>query len=1476
MKVTFLKIRSFIFILLFLLGIGLTIPLHRKILSNAEDMVKGLSSKLYEKTGLYFSYESLSPSILSKIFIKNIIFYDSDDNIVFSVKKTSIDYNIFKLAGGNISDGIKSFVIDGIDLNLTEVLKIKNHFSSAKSSKKEFNLNELYEMIPKNVKLKNIHLNYESNALKTIISVKDFEFEPNSLKNAVNFEINSNTRLELPSLKKKMTFRSRFYGTLNQNLENSSLYIMLSDLNDGAYTIKRLNFFIAYSQKVLDMHLIQSETPFALGADYRFDSKDLNIQLRAQDFYPASVLNSNAYRKKLKKIKELMLNTDTIVKLNFEDKSIDYISDTDIHLPSAVIPGGADLSLSLFGDETQIELDKFHLEGQRVGLDMQLNYEYKNFKLSGGLTLPYFILANGKSISTELYIDSLEKGFMIFSPQLFIGDKSLSSLQLNFIPQKDSFYYDFEASDFSHAEAEEPGIIRLNGSFMPETRYVESNVSLQSLCAGSIADFAAELMNEAQSETLHNISQSLESIMFSGDMYLTSDSKSLSYNVPYIIAADTKKNNRFVMLSFSGNEQSLSLNRFSAIFGKMNLSASASFDMDRSEKNMIFLIDVTSGGIPYHFSGTLMKDYVYVSGDYNTEFSVNLLKNSAVSGYFTCENLPLVYNDITAVLTTRSNLSYSNEDGPEIRLNHFELEAAGANYKVMPKIALSGSITRYGAVFDSFGYSDMYSSLAGTANLAFDYNNGIFNSIGLNLNLNNSINEESVNLSINAANPEQASISKEMLINSLYFDLQMQLVNFNLNHFFVKNDNNHLSGSLFASGTVKHPYVSVNLDNLSMMQGGKVMTAQGVAILEDRDFSIQSLNISKGKMEISDITADFSLTDMTGTAKGNFLTYIIGKSLDVPFEITFTNPIIPEGKMLPDAFMINLSSNQIGGSFVKKPFPFSASLMYDNHNFNFFTSDNIGIYGYYTSDKILDVSYNNNKFAGFKIHGTTSDSNKHRDIHVSEINIDLAEAFSYFNFDFFFNYTNGIMTGNVDLTGSSLEPDLTGSLLIKNPEFIFNLITNQKLNAPYSRIELANNEIILIETPYFLKKTPKLTIAYSVFLNRLSFDHLDVFVKSLKGEKIPGKLDAGKFVVKSDIEADLTFLFEGGTLDVEGSITGEGTSFTTSMDKFMGAKPKKKIKNKGKQKKPQDQGMNLKIRTDLDIQLGNHATFILDPLLRAVLVPDSHLGVVVDTDDDIYAIDGDVGVRSGDISYLNRNFYIKNGRIKFNPDELLNPLVTLRAETRERDSKNRNIKISMNVERQYLQDLNPRFTSDPIKSENEIRNILGQIAIADSSNDNGLSATSFILAAGDYAIQSALGRKIENSLRELLNFDIFSVRTNVLQNTVNYSMARNSSASKEVFAIGNLLDNSTVYMGKYLNNSIYVDAMLHLSLDDTVKSYDELIASGSNLVFQPEFGMELESPFVNIRWSVAPDIKALMNQQYKPSSALTLSWKFSF
>jgi hypothetical protein len=61
--------------------------------------------------------------------------------------------------------------------------------------------------------------------------------------------------------------------------------------------------------------------------------------------------------------------------------------------------------------------------------------------------------------------------------------------------------------------------------------------------------------------------------------------------------------------------------------------------------------------------------------------------------------------------------------------------------------------------------------------------------------------------------------------------------------------------------------------------------------------------------------------------------------------------------------------------------------------------------------------------------------------------------------------------------------------------------------------------------------------------------------------------------------------------------------------------------------------------------------------------------------------------------------------------------------------------------------------------------------------------------------------------------------------------------------------------------------------------YDEAKASAADttggLVFQPEIGLELEAPFANIRWSLAPDLSEL-NQSIVSAASITLSWRLSF
>ena len=284
--------------------------------------------------------------------------------------------------------------------------------------------------------------------------------------------------------------------------------------------------------------------------------------------------------------------------------------------------------------------------------------------------------------------------------------------------------------------------------------------------------------------------------------------------------------------------------------------------------------------------------------------------------------------------------------------------------------------------------------------------------------------------------------------------------------------------------------------------------------------------------------------------------------------------------------------------------------------------------------------------------------------------------------------------------------------------------------------------------------------------------------------------------------------------------------------------------------------------------IGKKVQIAINPLVRSLVAPSTPISVNADTATGLWGIKGDIVLRGGEVSYLSRNFYLKQGQLIL--DETQNkfdPVITVRAETREHDTNGDPVTITLSAVSQNISRFNAVLSSSPAKSENEIMEILGQIASGDAS-----SVGNFLVAAGDYGVQVTLLRKIESALRDLSNFDIFSVRTTILQNSIMQGLNMNR-ASDNNSIIGNLFDNSTVYIGKYFGDDIYADALLHWTYDKT--KVDSGGTSGSGLVFQPEIGLEFEAPFANIRWNFAPDLGELQ-QSWTQATSITLSWRVSF
>jgi hypothetical protein len=124
---------------------------------------------------------------------------------------------------------------------------------------------------------------------------------------------------------------------------------------------------------------------------------------------------------------------------------------------------------------------------------------------------------------------------------------------------------------------------------------------------------------------------------------------------------------------------------------------------------------------------------------------------------------------------------------------------------------------------------------------------------------------------------------------------------------------------------------------------------------------------------------------------------------------------------------------------------------------------------------------------------------------------------------------------------------------------------------------------------------------------------------------------------------------------------------------------------------------------------------------------------------------------------------------------------------------------------------------------------------------NPLSSVAF-----DSLAQFTVIRRLQREVRNFLGLDMFSIRTQVLQNVVMQATGgRTDDPAERPYRAGNYFDNTTVYIGKYFGADLFGQAMLSFK-------YDENKLTLGGLKLEPELGLEMRNPLFDIRFNLVP------------------------
>jgi hypothetical protein len=475
-----------------------------------------------------------------------------------------------------------------------------------------------------------------------------------------------------------------------------------------------------------------------------------------------------------------------------------------------------------------------------------------------------------------------------------------------------------------------------------------------------------------------------------------------------------------------------------------------------------------------------------------------------------------------------------------------------------------------------------------------------------------------------------------------------------------------------------------------------------------------------------------------------------------------------------------------------------------------------------------------------------------------------ADMFNALNIGFL-EFTEGSLSGNLIVTGVLDDLEYYGEMLSDSISFTTDMTTGiHSVSNLY--ISLAGKEILF--TPFTVETG-----------NSLARARLSLYIDDI----IPRSIDLQLEVPRTDL-ISVRQEFPGMRISYDGGLSGTVHVFGFFNDLSIGGDlfldrgtvsmiPPSKIK-------PETPSAI----TSVDIRLtsGRNLTGIFPNIDLPIIVARFADGQRIRVDADIargeFDVVGALNLRGGEIVYFQRNFFIQGGELNLNIDENnFEPRISLSARLKDFDREGNKVDIYLGLDNDPVSQLNPSFTSRPEMTLAEISQILGRNIIPENilGTTDLTAALAFATLATDVIQQVGLIeldpiQELEVSIRNTLNLDLFSIRTMVFQNILLDTIPGEYANSFTRNPIARYLDNTTLLMGKYIRDDMFIQAIIQLSIREE---------TGIGFFFTNDLGLDIElsyewdTPLYNLSLALQPEsfsVNQLLN-----SLSLGVSWSFS-
>jgi len=1500
-------IKFAIFCCLIALSAALLQPLQAALNGAIHQIHTELIDNLHKLTGLNVYYSSIRPAFWRSFDIRNLRFMNNDDPF-FTVSRVRFSYSLRELIfNGNFV--INTVQIDKPDIDINtrrdrEILDLLADLFSSNEDIREILANFFPEHTVYNINDGNFALSETNSSFRVndinlhfqreislvpnaeIIEKSDFVFDGHFafflelkeifssplIKNfysaeglAVRTNINVNGKI------------SADFNSGNARLGFAEITFFQPDDSNGGFSYeannqKTLLTLLPFNAEInLHDSYISLNNPAAYNAPafnyfagYNIESGDAYANI---EFFGYHLTERAVFSGDLAEIGgflNLQITGDASIRYSGDSlNSLDYHADIiGTRIPLHMLtnfgnrqyPLDAAFAISASGNERSANIYDFIFSSSVIPTRDSLFrgiagfsgiVDFSPFLLNGKVLFDRFSLTGDDYLSAVFDISSYSRDINITSGEIILAGTVLTDMELLLSPdeRETGITLSFNNGD--------EGEIFIDAFYNNNPGRIEASVSLLSVSVYNMTEIFRPFVSLIDFPSISV--DYLKESNISADLFLSTDFNNIVYNVPvlnfYALGLDGS-------VSLSGTDRQMTLNEGSVLLGENELFASAVINFS-NPSDLDFSISADYLDFAWRLDGHILDGNTLVLSDPNgLSLYGNLLGTGEISGYVESVNFPIPVGSQTVYLSFYNELRYESNNLWNLDIDHFTAFFNGDDY-----ISVTGSADQNGINLTNINYRDTAGFLFGAADINWNYD---YSYVEITADLKDTLDYEKYFL--------------EGAYNSGSIKTSFSVSNMRANRFFKNAEETLISGSAVIDWTSVDLFkADINITSFNtFFQNSPLYGKVSVEIDNDRllihnlDFMysvykafMPQLKMDRlhGSIQTSVSVADTSLKDISA----NFLLDANFLKIDSWLDIARVLENFSGTLTLRDIIFHDYRQDEMAFVFMREDGAFS-------------------IAGGIKNMLRMEIDSDGLFFAGlsapFPIQGTIIGTYKDGVIDASSKNIfmDMESIWSLVGERTQgFSIAGGYITGYMDFKGP-----------LNNPEFFGRArATSMRFQVPdFIKTDLRPVPFDIIAEGYEMTFGPFVASVGngSGMVNGwMQFENwipavigLDILVP--RNTPVPFDFGISGFLANGYASGSVVLLLDiiNTYLSVTGNLFSNQADLGLNMDELMASMDETAAAPAASAPNNRD----FFVATDLTIASGTMVEFawpVTNPIIRANPEQGSVVYVTSDSQSNQYSLNGNINIRSGELFYFDRSFYIRQGTLNLRENEnQFDPRITARAEIRER-AESGAVTISMIVDNQPLRNFEPRFESNPSLTQLELYSILGQNFNANQSGETMelqrflLTSTTDILtqiiSSSEVLSQFVFFRQIERNIRDFLRLDMFSVRSRFFQNAVLSGVTGFTQAPMDRnFTVGNYFDNTSVFMGKYVGSDMFIQLMIAMR-------YNENDTRLGGLVIEPDLGIELQSPYVNIKWSFFP---------YHPETwwvsdnSITLSWRRTF